>query len=100
MIKKLFEFIFGKKKPVEQAVAEAVLTTKRLRDGMWIVHEGKVGIIVKQTEDGIEIHYVDGKGETIGRNRVPACDLVQAMLKDIPSARRPDTDMANKLGYR
>lgn len=89
------------------------------RVGVWVLHQGRVGIVnqhplIKRISVGVPdpdngpdatmnsmveeshpelalVHIVDEKGETVEelRDGVPVEELVQAKLADIPEPRRP-----------
>lgn len=73
-----------------------------LRVGMWIMHNKKPAIYVKQL-DGVtsEVHYVDStSGETVTIAAVNTVEIVQASYEQIPLGRRPtDLAYARSKGY-
>jgi hypothetical protein len=72
-----------------------------LRRGMWVKDgSGRIGIVNAFDAAGVEFHVVDGKGETVQIEIVPASKLRQAALKDIPAARRPTKERGAFFGYR
>lgn len=90
----------GRQRKVENAVFERMT---QLRFGMWVRTPRGVGIIVDTNWAADATIYVDltnGAGETV-ENRAPfqLSDLRQASWQDIPSNRRPDRDLASRMGY-
>lgn len=92
-----------------------------IRRGMWVVTDNKVGIVAQEfviykrlidpaepalgseelrVNDEAVVHLVDGKGETIGQvGPLKHGELRQAKLSEIPEPRRPDAQVAARLGY-
>lgn len=82
----------------------------RLRDGMWVIYGGAVGIlysadVVKPQNadhaslDWVEFHGVAADGTTASVAVVPAEDVAQAPYGLIPASRRPTRELAQALGY-
>jgi hypothetical protein len=73
----------------------------RLRKGMWVLYEGRVGILVKfNSELDAEVHLVNENGTTaMALPSVSLADLTQAAFNNIPEERRPDEATARRLGY-
>lgn len=71
----------------------------KIRKGMWVVHEGEVGIVSAVDSVAAEVHYVNEAGATIGRQVVGAASLRQARLEEIPEPRRPEPARGALLGY-
>ena len=76
------------------------VTVKNWRQGMWVVHEGKIAILFEIGTPSI-IHYVDmTTGETTSVGSVLISALRQAKWLEIPATRRPPTlEIAQGLGY-
>ena len=71
-----------------------------LRKGMWVLYQGKVGILAARFHDEGEVHLVDKEGMTIAvLPLVPLSSCAQASYDDIPEARRPQPGLARALGY-
>ena len=97
------------RKPVAGAVSlPAVYVT--LRRGMWLwidvddrengVRFAGTGILNSVLPNGeLDVHMVDKKGETSEMKTVAPQWVRQALLKEIPEARRPNQTVADKFGY-
>lgn len=93
---------------------------RKIQDGMWVMLDGKVGIIVDinfnspvyeqaEEEEDPEIvgyqsvadfHLVNDKGvTTVIAPKQPLDDMSQAMFSDIPECRQPTVEQAAVLGY-
>ena len=72
-----------------------------LRIGMWVAHQGRVGIVtrigpsppaapsVPEVVAGVvELHLVNGSGETIAEAIVPVAEVRQAYVEEVPELRR------------
>ncbi len=71
------------------------------RRGAWAMYEGRVGIIDAITPAGASFHVVDKQGDTtLVLPNVPFAALTQATHAQIPEARRPKEDHAERLGYK
>lgn len=80
--------------------------------GMWVYHNGAVGILTDlEPGDVAVVAVVDEVGHNLTRPantvtgtenvvvRVPAAELRQATVHEIPKARRPTAEHAANLGY-
>lgn len=119
----MLDKLFGRKKDTVQNTAPPLAprvvyrgpnrALDALRRGMWVVVDGKVGVVVGFLADGtVEVHPVAPDGttpmrynETLQRVesvclRVPPGDVRQAQLAEIPTPRRPAPNIAARFGYR
>lgn len=72
---------------------------RKIRPGMWVLTtEDRVGILTALGPTA-SVDLVDESGETTLTVRVPFDSLRQAMLHDIPDARRPTPQAGAALGY-
>ena len=71
----------------------------RIRKGMWVMLAGRVGIVANLSNPDAEVHLVDSDGITETVVIVTQSSIAQAAFDDIPAARRPTADVAQKLGY-
>jgi len=80
-----------------------------IRRGMWVVSTNHVGIALgllpfgiagKTDEPLVEVQFVDQLGLNLNRAFEPLVGIRQAAYEDIPEPRRPEKDLARKLGYR
>ena len=102
-----FKKLFGRKPPAEEHVMKigendaVILRQSRLRKGMWVVHDGNVGILVRGFNDATgEVHLVRQSGHTyLVQPYVPLLALRQAKLEEIPESRRPSEELGRALGY-
>lgn len=80
-------------------------------NGMWVVYDGRVGVLEFAAADRDEERAMkmagiatvsivdrDGVNELILRG-IPVGELRQATYDEIPPARRPSKILATKLGY-
>jgi len=76
------------------------VTVKNWRQGMWVVHEGKVGVLFS-IDVPCDIHYVDtNTGETTSTGKALVGALRQATYHEIPAIRRGlSQEAAKELGY-
>ena len=74
---------------------------REISRGMWAKHGANVGIVGPIAEGAAEFHVTHPEsGDTVGVvANVPLSELVQAGYGDIPTARRPPSDVAAKFGY-
>jgi hypothetical protein len=72
-----------------------------LREGMWVVSDGRVGILYKLLESSAEVHYTAATGETILTQLESLNSLRQAKYSEIPEGRRAsfDREVARSKGY-
>lgn len=70
-----------------------------MRNGMWVMHGGKVGIVFTKNESHALVHLVDENGETVDEAVVAVGELRQATLAEIPASRRPSAEVGAKYGY-
>lgn len=72
-----------------------------LRKGMWVVHQGHVGILSDIRSDGVlEVHLADSiSGDTVQIVTAGAPEVKQAKLHQIPALRRPKPEHGAKFGY-
>ena len=76
------------------------------RNGMWVMHNDSLAILV-QTDGRVGlIHYVAADGTTregldgkTYKAHVALGELRQATHDEIPASRRPHEDVSRKLGY-
>ena len=66
--------------------------SERLRKGMWVRYADRVGIVAS-------LAFPDAEGTTETVIVVTQSSIAQAAFDDIPAARRPVADVAQKLGY-
>jgi len=68
--------------------------------GMWVVYKGKVGILkMIEVGDVATVTLVDALGLGESEIHVPADQLRQAYLDEIPEPRRPSLKVAATFGY-
>lgn len=68
--------------------------------GMWVRHHGKTGILTDLAAgDVASVMITDDKGLNVAQISVSASELRQATYEEIPAPRRPDMELARKLGY-
>jgi len=73
-----------------------------MRQGMWVVVDGKTAILHKIDPVGLEVHYVDMEtGDTVLIAHVPVGAIRQAKYTEIPGCRRANfpIDIARGYGY-
>lgn len=91
----------GRMRRMESAAFENLT---HLRFGMWVKTPHGVGIVVDTDWNASPTVYVDlvnRHGHTVeNRHSYALSDLRQAGWHDIPSNRRPDRDVASRMGYR
>ncbi len=78
------------------------VTSGWMRQGMWVVVDGRVAILHKIDSVGLEVHYVSMEnGETILIDHVPVGAIRQARYTEIPECRRVNfpIDVARGYGY-
>jgi hypothetical protein len=68
--------------------------------GMWVVLGDRVGIL-KNIEAGdiATVMIVDDQGLNVVELHAPGANLRQAWYEEIPAARRPDYERAQRFGY-
>lgn len=75
------------------------LATRTWRVGMWVVQNGKVGILT-EVNTPCTIHIINNEGETTAVEQVDINLLRQAMWEEIPLTRRKITrEEGMVLGY-
>lgn len=69
--------------------------------GMWVRYRESVGILTNlESGDIATVMLVDDKlGLNVIEVHVPAAELRQALLKEIPAPRRPTAALAASMGY-
>jgi hypothetical protein len=98
--------------PQRPAVNRAALRSNGLRENMWAVALGQVGIVTACNGDGIaEVTLANGDGSTkmaideSGQKLIPAkiglpaAEIRQAYIEEIPESRRPAVDALRAMGY-
>lgn len=87
-----------------------VLREQLPKRGMWVTYlgetyilanleRGDIATIHKILPDGTSLLELTGHGPKTVEFHVPASDLTQAYLEDIPESRRPDPELAARFGY-
>jgi hypothetical protein len=67
---------------------------------MWVNFSGKVGILTDLSPGDIaSVMLTDANGMNLLAVTCRASELRQATYEEIPLKRRPDMDMARRLGY-
>lgn len=89
---KVKEVIVEKIVEVPREVIHVVRRVGSLRRGMWVTHEGQVGILTSTKGDKVEVHFVNGKGETYNVKDVPIDEVVQARKSQVPDCRKGNID--------
>jgi len=70
------------------------------KKGMWVVYEHKTGILITiEPGDVATVMLVDDVGHNVVEIHVPAVNLRQAWFEEIPEARRPALELAQRFGY-
>ncbi len=90
-------FVAGEPALSEQA--RAFLDAKGLRRAMWVMSPSGVGIVTGVYADTVEVMLVDDAGLNKRSECFDSGKLSQAKVGQIPKARRPDPQLAAKLGY-
>ena len=97
--------------PRRPAVDKAALKSAGLRNGMWVVKGGQVGILTGMGVDAVaEVTLAKADGTTkmmLDESDKPVAvrvmsraeDLRQAYIEEIPESRRPDVDALRAMGY-
>lgn len=74
-------------------------TIGSIKNGRWVVYEGKVGIVTEMKKDSAVFNTVDNRGITVHQQLVNPWALVEATWQQIPEIRRPTQEAAYALGY-
>jgi len=70
-----------------------------IRNGRWVMYEGKVGVVTNMTKAAALFNAVGEDGITYKTTQVNPYELVLARVEQIPAIRRPTLERAYELGY-
>lgn len=71
-----------------------------LRRGMWVVYSDKVGILTNVEGGNVAtVVLTDSVGLNTVEIHVNALELRQAWHDEIPASRRPEIELARRMGY-
>jgi hypothetical protein len=95
------------KRKTQELVVEALgnrigvpLRVVGFRRGMWVRYQDITGILLNVGEAKIaHVMLVNDLGLNLHDIHVPIADLTQATFNQIPAPRRPDAELAVRLGY-
>lgn len=69
-----------------------------MKNGKWVVVDGRVGIHVHTKVVSSEVHLTNEKGETVQVIIVHPAAMREATFDEIPASRRPTIQQAALLG--